>query len=83
MSKRLGRIIGCKYKTASWNLIEFPDGSNIGSTVSRRGETHRDTVHLKKLSSPPTKPGSVGFPTDQGSLRHETHDLLLFLAFSV
>ena len=27
MSKRLGGIIGCKYKTS------FPDGSNIGSTT--------------------------------------------------
>ena len=34
MSKRLGGIIGCKYKTSSWHLNGFPDGSsNIGSTV--------------------------------------------------
>ena len=33
MSKRLGGIIGCKYKTSSWHLKGFPDGSNIGSTV--------------------------------------------------
>ena len=33
MSKRLGGIIGCKYKTSSWNLNGFPYGSNIGSTV--------------------------------------------------
>ena len=33
MSKRLGGIIGCKYKTFSWHLNGFPDGSNIGSTV--------------------------------------------------
>ena len=32
MSKRLvGGIIGCKYKTSSWHLSGFPDGSNIGS----------------------------------------------------
>ena len=31
--KRLGEIIGCKYKTSSWHLNGFPDGSNIGSTV--------------------------------------------------
>ena len=24
-------IIGCKYKTSSWHLNGFPDGSNIGS----------------------------------------------------
>ena len=24
---------GCKYKTSSWHLNGFPDGSNIGSTV--------------------------------------------------
>ena len=29
MSKRLGGIISCKFKT-----LRFPDGSNIGSTVS-------------------------------------------------
>ena len=46
MSKRLGGIIGCKYKTSSWHLIGFPNGSNIGSTVSCRGEAHRYTAHL-------------------------------------
>ena len=30
MSKRLGRIKGCKYKTSSWHLNAFPDGNNIG-----------------------------------------------------
>ena len=30
MSKRLGRIIGCKDKTSSWHLIGFSDGSDIG-----------------------------------------------------
>ena len=36
MSKRLlvGGIIGCKNKTSSWYLIGFPNGSDIGSTVS-------------------------------------------------
>ena len=34
MSKRLVvGIISCKYKTFSWYLNGFPDGSNIGSTV--------------------------------------------------
>ena len=33
MSKRLGGIKGCKYKTSSWHLNRFPDGNNIGSTV--------------------------------------------------
>ena len=33
MSKRLGGIIGCKYKTSSWHLNGFLDGSNIGSKV--------------------------------------------------
>ena len=49
MSKRLDGIVGCKDKTSSWHLIGFPDGSNIGSTVSYRGETHRYTVHLLTL----------------------------------
>ena len=45
MSKRLGGIIGCKYKTSSWHLNGFPyDGSNIGSTVQCRGEAHPYTV---------------------------------------
>ena len=33
MSKRLGGIEGCKYKTSSWHLNRFPDADNIGSTV--------------------------------------------------
>ena len=33
MSKRLGGIKGCKYKTSSWHLNRFPDAGNIGSTV--------------------------------------------------
>ena len=33
MSKRLGGIKGCKYKTSSWHLNRFPDADNIGSTV--------------------------------------------------
>ena len=33
MSKRLGGIKGCKYKTSSWHINGFPDGNNIGSTV--------------------------------------------------
>ena len=39
MSKRLGGIKGCKYKTSSWHLNGFPDRNNIiGSTVQYRGE---------------------------------------------
>ena len=33
MSKRLGGIKGCKYKTSSWHLNGFSYGGNIGSTV--------------------------------------------------
>ena len=33
MSKRLGGIKGCKYKTSPWHLNRFPDADNIGSTV--------------------------------------------------
>ena len=33
MSKRLGGIKGCKYKTSSWHLNRFPDADNIGSIV--------------------------------------------------
>ena len=29
MSKRLGGIKGCKYKTSSWHLNGFPDGNSI------------------------------------------------------
>ena len=38
MSNRLGGIIGCKYKTSSWHLDGFPDGSNIGSQQYNVGE---------------------------------------------
>ena len=30
MSKRVGGIKGCKYKTSSWHINGFPDGNNIG-----------------------------------------------------
>ena len=50
MSKRLGGVIGHKDRTSSWHLIGFPDGSNIGSTVECRGETHRYTVHLVNIN---------------------------------
>ena len=33
ISKRLGGIIGCKYKTSLWHLNGFPYGSNLGSTL--------------------------------------------------
>ena len=33
ISKRLGGIKGCKYKTSSWHLNGFPDGNNIGSST--------------------------------------------------
>ena len=33
MSKRLGGIKGCKYKTSTWHLNGFPDANNIESTV--------------------------------------------------
>ena len=33
MSKSLGGIKGCKYKTSSWHLNRFPDADNIGSRV--------------------------------------------------
>ena len=46
MARSFGRIRGCKDKTSSRNLIGFPDGSNMGSRVSCRRETHRYTVHL-------------------------------------
>ena len=35
MSKRLGGIIGCKYKTSSWHLNGFPYGCNLGSKAPR------------------------------------------------
>ena len=33
MSKRVGGIKGCKYKTYSWPLNRFSDADNIGPTV--------------------------------------------------
>ena len=33
MSKRLGGIKACKYKTSSWHSNRFPDADNIGSAV--------------------------------------------------
>ena len=38
MSKRLGGIIDCKYKTSSCYLNGFPDGSNIGQQYNTGGK---------------------------------------------
>ena len=39
-------FIGCTDKASTWYLNGLPDGSNLGSTVSCRGESHRYAVHL-------------------------------------
>ena len=44
-----------QYKTFSWHLNEFSDGSNVGSTGKYRGETHRYAVHLHKSPCRDTK----------------------------
>ena len=44
MSKRLGGIKGCKYKTSSWHLNRFPDADNIGSRVTQTVEVTEETV---------------------------------------
>ena len=44
MSKRLGGIKGCKYKTSSWHLNRFPDADNIGSRIQRIGCQPEKTV---------------------------------------
>ena len=38
MSKCLGGIIDCKYKTSSWHLNGFPDDSNIVGSKYNTGE---------------------------------------------
>ena len=41
---------------SSWHSIGFPSVSNIGSTVSCRGETHRYTVlHINRHAGTPNK----------------------------
>ena len=53
MSKRLvGGIMGCKYKTSSWHLNGFPDGSNIESyfTPSTRRATRRSSAETTAAS---------------------------------
>ena len=47
MSKPLGGIIDCKYKT-SWHLNGFPYGSNIGSTVYYIG-SRIGSVSMKEM----------------------------------
>ena len=37
MSKRLGGMIGCKYKTSSWHLNGFPDGTDYFVQLLCRG----------------------------------------------
>ena len=45
MSKRLGGVKGCKYKTSSRHLNGFPDGNNIFVTST----SIRDGVHQGRL----------------------------------
>ena len=49
MLKRLGGIIGCKYKTSSWHLNGFPDGRlvTLGQQYNVGDKT---TVVLKTYS---------------------------------
>ena len=48
MSKRLGEIIGCKYKISSWSLNGFLDGSNIESTEDNTGEKPIVMLHINR-----------------------------------
>ena len=60
---RWGHTVGCKYKTSSWHLSGFPDGSNIGSTVKYRGETLRHAVSMViTYSKSMDQPGKVANP---------------------
>ena len=45
MSKRLGGIIGCEYKTSSWHLNGCPDDSNIGSQQYNVGDKPTVTLY--------------------------------------
>ena len=45
MSKRLGGIKGCKYKTSSWHLNGFPDGITLGQQYSV-GEKPTVILHI-------------------------------------
>ena len=56
MSKRVGGIKGCKYKTSSWHSNRFPDADNIGSTVQCRGEAHRILhIYINRHAGTPEK----------------------------
>ena len=46
MSKRLGGIKGCKYKTSSWHSNRIPDADNIGSTAQQYNVGEKPTVIL-------------------------------------
>ena len=49
MSKRLGGIIGCKYKTSSWYLNGFPDGSCLKKNLNASGPSEHPSVRGKKM----------------------------------
>ena len=59
MSKRVGGIIGCKYKTSSWySNYGFPYGSNMGSTnsiMSGRSPTLYCTLTINRHAGIPDK----------------------------
>ena len=46
MSKRLGGIKGCKYKTSSWHLNRFPDADNIDELGQQYNVGEEPTVIL-------------------------------------
>ena len=53
MSKRLGWIKGCKYKTSSWHLNGFPDGNNQNWLNS--------TINMMSGRSPPLLPDRLNY----------------------
>ena len=47
MSKRLGGIKGCKYKTSSWHLNRFPDADNIGYVAKKVQQRENNVIGVR------------------------------------
>ena len=52
MSKRLGGIIGCKYKTSSWYLNGFPDGTVVTYNVGEKPTVILYTYNNRHAGTP-------------------------------
>ena len=80
MSKRLGGIKGCKYKTSSRHLNGFPDGNNIGSKQYDVGE--KPTVN-RYYTCTFTTTTLIAMQGHQKSSKNKTETMLVIIYYYI